>query len=158
LQNDAPVGGGAHTPTLAPSPISQRPVQQSSARAQMSPAWMQNDAESAQVPSLHRLEQHCSLPSQALPAVLQERLSATHLSSTQEPPQHSLPAVQASPSDTQLPAPQWPPPSQSKLQQSVAAPHASPSLPHCSMLDAHVSLAGSHRPEQHVPEPAQVSP
>jgi hypothetical protein len=46
---------------LAPFAILQMLLQQSEAREQMSPFWMQYDAPIAHWPSLHSLEQHCAL-------------------------------------------------------------------------------------------------
>jgi len=41
LQNDAPAGGGAHVPTVAPLAIVQVPLQHSALRAQASPVCTQ---------------------------------------------------------------------------------------------------------------------
>jgi hypothetical protein len=71
----APVGGAPHVPRVAPLAMSQRPVQQSSPRAQASPCCTQNDARQSHTPLLHRLLQHWLLPVQLLPAVRQESFS-----------------------------------------------------------------------------------
>jgi hypothetical protein len=95
LQNDAPVGGAPHTPTVLPEGMVQVPVQQSAERAQMSPCWMQNDAASSHWPFVHRVEQHSLAAPQVLPAVLQLVLSAWHLPETHDWPQQSPSAAQA---------------------------------------------------------------
>src|SRR5689334_21854765 len=93
----------------------------------MSPCWMQKDAPSEQLPSLHRLEQHWLLSPHVLPAVLQLVLSALQLPLTQECPQHSLSLLQLAPSETHvLAVPHFPSEPHCKLQQSVAAMQAVP--------------------------------
>ena len=105
----------------------------------------------------HSDEQH-SLPlSQALPEVLQERLSEPHAPLSHEPEQHSAAAVQTSPSETQALAEQVPS-VQLRPQQSVAALHGTPGPPQPSATDAQVEVLGLHRPEQQSELLAQTSP
>jgi hypothetical protein len=64
----APEGGGAQVPSV-PAPFWQSPEQQVLLSLHTSPVWMQNEAPNLQVPAWHRLEQHCELSVQELPAV-----------------------------------------------------------------------------------------
>jgi hypothetical protein len=97
------------------------------------------------------------LPPQALPEVLQDRLSALHVPSVHVPPQQSAPVWHSAPSETQASAPHKPS-LQLSSQQSVAAPHGTPAEPQASDTPAQVLVAGLHKPEQQSPLPVHNSP
>jgi hypothetical protein len=126
LQNDAPLGGGPHCPTLAPMAMLHTPEQQSAERPQMSPCWMQNDAAMLHLPAVQSAEQHSVLLPHALPAVLQLALSAWQLPPAQEWPQQSESVEHAMLSERQaLVEPHLPSAPQLRLQQSVATAQGS---------------------------------
>jgi hypothetical protein len=115
----APLGGGAHVPTVLPEAMVHPPVQQSVSRAQISPCWMQKDDPSWHLPLVQRLEQHSVSFAHALPAVRQAVLSGAQVPPVHVPLQHFEPTVHALPSEmhafaaAHLPALHW------RLQQSV---------------------------------------
>ena len=79
LQLEDPDGGSPQVPAAAPEAMSQRPVQQSSARVQMSPCWTQNEDRRSHLPFVQRPEQHCALPVQSLPAVRHPVVRGVHV-------------------------------------------------------------------------------
>jgi 23S rRNA (cytosine1962-C5)-methyltransferase len=89
---------GPQTPRAAPSAFWQLPPQQSKFSEHDSVCWRQNDTLPSQNPPLHDFEQHCALPVQALPAVLQIGLRGLQVlppaPSVHAPPQHCSSVVQ----------------------------------------------------------------
>src|SRR5688572_20159037 len=109
-------------------------------------------------PSSHAREQHSSSDEQSLPATLQDGFRAAQVpSSPQMPPQHSVSRVQSPPSEVQAPSPHVPS-SQSRLQQSVGAPHGEPGAAQALTDDSQVSVSGLHVDEQHSDPNAHGSP
>jgi hypothetical protein len=105
----------------------------------------------------HSDEQHSVPFVQALPDVLQERLSEPHAPPSHDPEQHSAAVLQTSPSETQAPAEQVPS-VQLRPQQSVAALQGTPGPLQALATDAQVEVLGLHRPEQQSELLPQTSP
>ena len=118
-------GASSQTPSVAPSAMVHFPPQHSLAVRQVSPAWRQYDGAGEQSPSRQYFEQQSPGAAQGLPEVLQASFSGTHTSFVQTPPQHSAPAVQASPSGVHWSA-EHSPSTHEKEQQSGPLSHASP--------------------------------
>ena len=110
---------------------------------------MQKEPPSVQVPLVPQVpEQQSPSAWHWLPAVLHESFKVPHAPLTQEPLQHSAPVVHVSVSETQVLLEHLPP-TQLKLQQSVAALQASLAAAQTPTTDAHLSDLGSQMPEQH---------
>jgi hypothetical protein len=112
---------------------------------------MQYEDESEQVPFWQRWEQHSVLPAQGLPAVLHPTLSGTHTLAAQVPLQQVADEVQAALSAKQvdmLCAQR--PPTQERLQQSVANWHGDPRSRHSATDELQVPELVSQIPEQQI--------
>jgi hypothetical protein len=108
LQLLAPAGGSPQEPTLAPSAMVQVPVQHSELLAHTSPAWVQYELPSEQLPFVHMPEQQSAAVAHSLPAVLQTRFKAVQLPASQRPLQHSSAELQAAASELQAAVEQLP--------------------------------------------------
>ncbi len=111
-----------------------------------SPVWMQNDAPSRQVPSLHKVEQHCELSVHGFPAVRHDRLRGWQTPAVQLPLHQADESVHAWLSATQ--ADEHLPLVHAIEQHSVPAPHGPLVAVHWLMDDAQVLVVGSQTFEQ----------
>lgn len=119
---------------------------------------MQYETPSAHLPCTQVFEQHWAAVAsvQELPDVAQLGLRAAHAPLLHLPPQHSLSALHLAPSETHAAAAHCLF-SQRRLQQSVAAAHASLLAAQLVNTDAQALVFGSHTPEQQSLPPRQAS-
>ena len=120
---------------------------------------MQYEADNEHVPLSHKWEQHSVLPAQGLPAVLHAVLSGWHKPAAQVPLQQVADDVQAALSATQVDTlDAQKPPTQERLQQSVANWHGKPGSKHCATEEAQVPVLMSQSPKQQVWPPVHEAP
>jgi hypothetical protein len=120
---------------------------------------MQYEADSEQVPLWQRWEQQSVLAAQGLPAVLHAVLRGLQIPAEQLPPQQAADEVQAALSATQVDTlDAHKPPTQERLQQSVAYWHGKPGSRHSATDEPQVPVLVSQIPEQQICPPVHESP